>query len=501
MRFCPQCGAALVAGAKFCVECGERLTPTAVPAAPAESAPAADTRPRFTSAFIIVIGGMLVAGLAAAALILRNQPTRQPTVATAASGGMGNSGMPADHPTIKIPKTAVDFINDLDRRAKAKPTDLALWTQLGDVTSRAAIFDPAYHDRALAAYAHVLKIDPDNPAALRGVGNVNYDLHHYDQAIAAYEHYLKQKPADADVLTDLGTMYLSSGNPDQAVLQYKKALLVDPKFFQAYYNLGVAYGEENQQVKARASFEQAIKLAPDDRTRGEVKQMLASFDSVGKGAASAGAAPPAATTFHGSVEEMVRALPIAGQKVTAVQWPANDHARVMLQDFPMASMPPFARAKFLSDLKSSVGDEMNAYHVVGPLAVDLVDAGSGKMMESVNIVTAEPPAGSVSPASASASAMNAAPDGDFHSAVDQMMRGLPISGPKVEALRWSTPLKATVLMDNFPMNSMPPFVRAKFLEHVKDGLQNAKRTHNVTSTVELDIADAASGQVMETVSE
>lgn len=495
MRFCPQCGAALVAGAKFCVECGEPLTPAAVSPAPAETAPTAASRD-FTWAFLAVIAGLLVAGLAAAALILRNNPAAKEarTLATAESGETGNAGMPANHPAIKIPKTAVDFINDLDRRAHARPNDLTLWTQLGDVTSRAAMFDPAYSNRALEAYGHVLKRDPDNPAALRGVGNINYDLHNYDQAIAAYEHYLKQKPADADVLTDLGTMYLSSGNPDQAVLQYKQALLANPKFFQAYYNLGVAYGEENQGAQARASFVQALALAPDDRTRGEIKQMLASLSGAGSGAPSS-IEPASASTFQGSVEQMVRALPIAGQKVTSVQWPANNHARVMLQDFPMASMPPFARVKFLANLRSAMLAEMQAYHVVGPVIVDLVDAGSGKMMGSVAVTAAAPVNG------APGAAMNPASGGDFHGAVDQMMRGLPIAGSKVQSLQWSAPMKATVLMDNFPMDSMPPFIRAKFLDHVKAGLQDAKRTHNVSATVELDIADAASGRVMESVSQ
>ncbi|HTW88638.1 MAG TPA: tetratricopeptide repeat protein [Candidatus Binataceae bacterium] len=500
MRLCPQCGAALVTGAKFCVECGEPLVPAAISPAPAESAPASPSPAHFSSAFLAVIAGLLIAGLAAGALIMRNNPAAKEAgaVATADSGGMGNSAMPPNHPAIKIPKTAVDFINNIERRAHAQPNDLALWTQLGDVESRAAMFDPAYSDRALTAYAHVLKLNPDNPAALRGVGNINYDLHNYDQAIAAYEHYLKEKPGDADVLTDLGTMYLSSGNPDQAVLQYRQALLANPKFFQAYYNLGVAYGEENQNGPSRASFAQALALAPDDRTRGEIKQMLASMDSAGGGAAASSIAPASGSTFQGSVEQMVRALPIAGQKVTMVQWPAKNHARVMMQDFPMNSMPPFVRAKFLADLKSSMGADMGAYHVAGPLAVDLVDTGSGTVMESVSVAAAAPVAGSVPPPAA---AMNSAPGGDFHDAVDQMMRGLPIAGAKVQSLQWSAPMKATVLMDNFPMDSMPPFMRAKFLDHIKAGLQDAKRSHNVSATVELDIADAASGRVMDSVSQ
>jgi cytochrome c-type biogenesis protein CcmH/NrfG len=513
MRFCPQCGAALVAGAKFCVECGEPLTPAAVSSPGGATAPAPGSRARFAT-FVAVMAGILVIGVVATTLIARRKPIAKKVgmvAPTADEGAMGSTGLPANHPAIKIPKTAVDFINDLDRRAHAKPNDLALWNQLGDVTSRAALFDPTYHQRALEAYGHVLKLDPDNPAALRGVGNVNYDLHNYDQAIAAYEHYLKHTPGDADVLTDLGTMYLSSGNPDQAVLQYKKALLANPKFFQAYFNLGVAYGEENQGAEARTSFEQALKLAPDDRTRKEIKQMLASLSRAG-GAVASAIAPASASTFHGSVEQMVRALPIAGQKVSSVQWPANDHARVMFQGFPMDSMPPFARVKFLADLKSAMHDEMNAYHVAGPMTVDLVDAGSGKMMDSVPIAADSAPVASAESAPAApadgapAVAADAAPassasGGDFHGAVDQMMRALPIAGPKVETLRWSAPLKATVLMDNFPMDAMPPFMRAKFLDHIKAGLENAKREHNVSGTVELDIADAASGRVMDSVSQ
>jgi len=486
MHFCPQCGATLVPEARFCVECGARLTP------------AGAAQARFTPAFVLVIAGLAIAGLAAAALVLRNLPARERALSeVAASGDGGGSGMPADHPAIKIPQSAIDFINDLERRAQAKPNDRALWDQLGDVTSRAAIFDPAYYQRALAAYGHVLKLDPDNPAALRGVGNVNYDLHHYDEAIAAYEHYLKQKPGDPDVLTDLGTMYLSSGNPDQAILQYRQALLADPKFFQAHYNLGVAYGEENQAAQARASFERALELAPDDRARADVKQALASLGSPG-GAPASAAVEPAAATFHEAVEQMIRALPIAGNKVTAVQWPAQNHARVMMQDFPMDSMPPFARTSFLANLRSAVMAAMKKYQVSGPVTVDLVDAASGRTMESQTFNYAQPGGGAPSAASAGT---GAAPGGDFQGAVAEMMRALPIAGRKVQALRWSAPTRATVLMDNFPMASMPPFVRERFLVHVKQGLESAKRAHHVSTPVELDIADAASGAVMESVTQ
>jgi hypothetical protein len=175
----------------------------------------------------------------------------------------------------------------------------------------------------------------------------------------------------------------------------------------------------------------------------------------------------------------------------------------MLQDFPMASMPPFARAKFLANLRSVLIASMQQYRVGGPVTADLVDAPSGKAMDSVTVIVAVHGSGAPSAARAAPSdaTTGAATPADFHGAVDQMMRGLPVAGPKVEALKWSAPTRATVLMDNFPMDSMPPFIRAKFLGDIKAGLEGAKRAHNVSSTVQLDIADAASGRVMDSVSE
>ena len=49
-----------------------------------------------------------------------------------------------------------------------------------------------------------------------------------------------------------------------------------------------------------------------------------------------------AATFQGAFEQMVRALPIAGLKVHGIHWSGESHARVLMDDFPMDQMPPFA---------------------------------------------------------------------------------------------------------------------------------------------------------------
>jgi tetratricopeptide (TPR) repeat protein len=205
---------------------------------------------------------------------------------------------------VQIPKEALDFIKQLEQKANANPNDLAAWDQLGDVTLRAAAFDPSYYPRASDAYAHVLKIDPENLDALRGVGNIDFDQRKFDEAIAAYEHYLSKKPDDPDVRTDLGTMYLSTNNADQAVIQYKKVLAAHPQFFEAAFNLGVAYGQMNQLADARTALATALKLAPDGEARNRVNQMVASLATPPATTADNGAPPlaPGATSPAGATD-------------------------------------------------------------------------------------------------------------------------------------------------------------------------------------------------------
>jgi hypothetical protein len=88
---------------------------------------------------------------------------------------------------------------------------------------------------------------------------------------------------------------------------------------------------------------------------------------------------------------------------------------------------------------------------------------------------------------------------DFHAAIEQMVRALPIAGPKVGSVQWPDQLKAKVLMDNFPMDEMPPFAKTKFLTDLKAGIDTAKKDNNISSPVELDIVDSASGRVIETI--
>jgi len=456
MRFCPQCGAPLLAGAKFCVECGRALDVAAPGAGETARARAANRGPStITTAFVFVFGLITIVGLGAAAWIymktpeaVREQVATAPPSATAsgagapaasratnappasdqnaaanpAAGGSQNGGLPPGHPTVELPTEARSFVDKIERDANARPKDVVAWNKFGAVAMRAAMFDQTYYGKAQDAYGHVLKLDPDNLDALRGIGDIDYDKQLYDEAIAAYEHYLKKKPDDPEVRTDLGTMYLYTGNADQAVVQYKKAIASKPGFFQAYYNMGIAYAQVNQADEAAATLKQALALAPDDTARDQVKQLIAKLN----GAPAAGASNQAASASTASAQKQAAA----------------------------AKSP----------------------------------AAASSSAASVAMAKASPAA----PASA---------EDDFHDAVEEMIRGLPIAGPKVTSVEWPDKLKAKVFMDNFPMDQMPPFAKTKFESDLKAGIDTAKKDNKIASPVEVNIVDSASGKVMETITQ
>jgi len=393
-----------MAGAKFCVECGRSLDKGATGGGPATADKSVVARTMrmmpMTAAFVGVFIGITIVGLGAAAWIMLKTPdTVRATLANppapsqdsgAAPASSSSAGqLPAGHPKIELPTEARTFIDKVEKDANAKPNDVVAWNRLGTVSMRAAMFDASYYTKAQDAYAHVLKLQPDNLDALRGIGDIDYDEQHYDEAIAAYEHFLKLKPDDPEVRTDLGTMYLYTGNADQAVVQYKKVIAAKPDFFQAYYNMGIAYAQENKGAEAAASLNKALTLAPDDNSKSQVKDLLAKLSGAPAtggattASSSAGAPSEAASTFHGAVEQVVRGLPIAGPKVGSVEWSGDTKARVMFDNFPMDQMPPFAKDKFLSDLKAGIDSAKKSHNVSTPVEVDLVDSSSGRVMQSL----------------------------------------------------------------------------------------------------------------------
>ncbi len=87
----------------------------------------------------------------------------------------------------------------------------------------------------------------------------------------------------------------------------------------------------------------------------------------------------------------------------------------------------------------------------------------------------------------------------FQAAVEQAFRTHPIMGPRIVRFEWTTPGAGRVLVQNFPMEGMPPAVREKFTGRLADELRSAAGAHPVDGAIRVEIADLATGTVMVTV--
>jgi hypothetical protein len=365
------------------------------------------------------------------------------------------------------------------------------------VQYRAGQVDPTYLVQADATYSHVLERQPENLEVLRALGNIAFDRNQPERALDYYRRYLKLKPDDLGVQTDVGTMLLSSQQVDAAMKAYRDVLAVDPNFFQAQFNLAIAYRAAGDEANAVAALQRARDIAGDDATRQRVNELLSRVKGE---AAPAGEAQPgsaAAGGLRGEIEAIFRAHPIVGPKLDRIDWPSDDHVQVVLREFPMDGMPPMVRDKFIDRIRNGVRDSETRHAASAPITVDLIDAASGRVMQTVTI---EPAA--AAPGAAGAAAAAAAPaSGGMRSDIEAIFRNHPIVGPKLDRVEWPSDDHARVMLREFPMQQMPPMVRDKFTERIRSGVRDSKQQHQSTAPITVELVDAASGQVMETVTE
>lgn len=386
MRFCPQCGVQTVPQARFCTECGAALSdgkqaPTAKGGKAGKQAPPSPVPRQSLLAGLVVLSLYLVVGVGLWIFVLRSQPFPVVAVADGPASSGGSQALPQDHPPISIPDDVKQRIVTLVDEANARPDSAETWRRLAEVQFRAAQLEASYRSAALSSYQHVLELVPDDPDALRGIGNVYYDFEEHTKAIGYYERYLSIRPNDENVRTDLGTMYLYTNRIDQAIAEYGAVVAKNPDFFQAHFNLGVAYREKADVEQARKSLEHARSLTEDERIHARVDHVLAQLN---------GGAPPQAqprTAFQHAVEQLFHSHDIMGPKVARIEWSAPAGAKVYLQNFPIQGMPPDVRDRFLAKLRIQIGVAKKSNNIDDSVIVELIDADTRSVMETLQTET------------------------------------------------------------------------------------------------------------------
>ena len=119
-------------------------------------------------------------------------------------------------------------------------------------------------NRALAAYEAALKIQPNDPEALRAATLICLKHELNARAIPLLERYLKLQPRDLDARADLGAaIYAATGDFHKAEVQYRAVLAVNARHPAALLGLGELYLSSGLKAQAVPLLLEAAKLVPD----------------------------------------------------------------------------------------------------------------------------------------------------------------------------------------------------------------------------------------------
>jgi type IV pilus assembly protein PilF len=123
-------------------------------------------------------------------------------------------------------------------------------------------------DLAIEAFENALaNILYDTPAlAYYNLGWAYYKKGNYDAALQQYALALAQGTDTVDVPLlekNWGIVLLASGRTEEALKHLQKSVELSPSLAESYYWIGQCFVVQQNREKAKAAFEEAIKLAPD----------------------------------------------------------------------------------------------------------------------------------------------------------------------------------------------------------------------------------------------
>lgn len=117
-------------------------------------------------------------------------------------------------------------------------------------------------DRAAECYKDILVFDPQNQFALRGLGDIYKERKDFRRAIDLWSRYLKGRPNDVFVLMRIADAYKALNAVAEAEGYYKKALAVNAGDHYALMGLADLYHKCGQKEKAVIYYEKLLQKNP-----------------------------------------------------------------------------------------------------------------------------------------------------------------------------------------------------------------------------------------------
>lgn len=124
------------------------------------------------------------------------------------------------------------------------------------------------------SYKRVLRENPKDPAALKGLGNLYFLEKRYSLAIVYFHRALEIDSEDTKVRGDMAIAYIHVGNYDIALTEFGKVLSRDPNYGPAYYYSGMALEKKGAKPEAVTKYEQYLDLDPSGEFAADAKNRI-----------------------------------------------------------------------------------------------------------------------------------------------------------------------------------------------------------------------------------
>jgi len=139
-----------------------------------------------------------------------------------------------------------------------------------------ALFVQQKYDEAVEVLRDQARINPFDDYVHNLIGRVYWTQQKYAEAETAFRKQLEVTPLDKEAHGNLGLMLVEWRKYKDAVPELEQAISLNPDQETEYQiSLGRAYLNLNQQDKAMASFDRAVKAEPGQRTWNDVAYFLA----------------------------------------------------------------------------------------------------------------------------------------------------------------------------------------------------------------------------------
>lgn len=127
-------------------------------------------------------------------------------------------------------------------------------------------------DEAEATARRLLEIRSDDSETLTFLASIRLQKGDFAGAEGFLRRALEVEPARADIWNDLGMIVEEQGRPAEARQHYSRAREIDPENWRTAINLGMVDQRQRQWQTATDSFEEALRLAPNEH---EIRLLLA----------------------------------------------------------------------------------------------------------------------------------------------------------------------------------------------------------------------------------